>query len=505
MRTRSGSAHGFAEHACSCVASPAQPTDSLALNGTTPRPTRPRDARLAVHLTTSVVVAAISLRILLYLRNPSVWHDEAALLVNVTGKSFSALLGPLEFAEAAPPLFMWLERAIAIGLGSETLAVRFPALLAGCATLLVLVPVAVRALPPPAVPLTLTILGFSAKLLAHSVEAKPYAIDVLCSAASLWLFLRSRDWTPVKRLLTFSVLAPCLLWLSYPAAFVVGGTILAGVVDMRRDRDYKVALAAGLLVAATGIASALLVQGPVRAQRVLPLMQVWRSALPDYEHWWTIPEWLIRQTLGVADYGFRPLGGLLLAAAAVGVPSLWRRDRALTIALAAPWALAIVAALMGEYPYSGSRVLVFTLPALAICSAQGAYDLMTRYGTVVRRIAVVTMAVAVAGALVVTARDAVAILNRPDAAAAARFVRSQVTPGDVVRAPYWEYHYYLAEGDAGLLNAAARSGSHKEWLIIHGSSPADRDRILQALYGRAGARLERHDFHWVSVYVVRRG
>ena len=40
-----------------------------------------------------------------YLRNPSMWHDEAALVLNVLGKDFRALLGPLFFSEAAPPLF----------------------------------------------------------------------------------------------------------------------------------------------------------------------------------------------------------------------------------------------------------------------------------------------------------------------------------------------------------------------------------------------------------------
>src|SRR5262245_57155131 len=210
-----------------------------------------------VPLTTSVVLAAVCLRILLYLRDPSVWHDEAALLVNITGKSFSALLGPLDFAEAAPPLFMWIERAIALGLGGETLLLRLPALFAGCATLFVLMPVARRTLPPAVVPLALVVLAFSAKLIAHSVEAKPYAVDVLCSAVSVWLFLRSREWAPLKTLLTFSVVAPFLLWLSYPAAFVMGGTIVALAADMRADRNYRVALAAGLLVAATGGAFAL--------------------------------------------------------------------------------------------------------------------------------------------------------------------------------------------------------------------------------------------------------
>lgn len=52
------------------------------------------------------------LRLFHYLRGMSVWHDEAALILNVLNKSFSGLLGPLFFHEAAPPGFMWIEKAI---------------------------------------------------------------------------------------------------------------------------------------------------------------------------------------------------------------------------------------------------------------------------------------------------------------------------------------------------------------------------------------------------------
>src|SRR6185503_10954465 len=112
-------------------------------------------------------------------------------------------------------------------------------------------------------------------------------------------------------------------------------------------------------------------------------------------------------------------------------------------ALAAPWALAVVAALAGQYPYSGSRVLVFTLPALAICSAEGAYALATMQRSGVRRMTRGAIAAAVAGALFLSARDAVLGIDRPDAAGAAGFVLSRLAPGDAVASPYWEYRYYL--------------------------------------------------------------
>src|SRR5260221_8624366 len=66
------------------------------------------------------------------LRDPSVWHDEAALIVNVLSKDFAALLGPLEWNEAAPPLFLWLERAVVLTLGDSTYALRLIPMLASC-------------------------------------------------------------------------------------------------------------------------------------------------------------------------------------------------------------------------------------------------------------------------------------------------------------------------------------------------------------------------------------
>ena len=56
----------------------------------------------------------ILVRLVQYGRNPDVWHDEAALLVNVIERGYQQLLAPLTFYEAAPPLFLWIERWIAL-------------------------------------------------------------------------------------------------------------------------------------------------------------------------------------------------------------------------------------------------------------------------------------------------------------------------------------------------------------------------------------------------------
>src|SRR5262245_5623277 len=99
-----------------------------------------------------LVAAGLALRLCHYLRDPSVWHDEAALILNVLGKGFGALLGPLFFAEAGPPLFLWAERAAALALGDSPLALRLFPFAASCAALVGFAVIACRLLPRGAAP-----------------------------------------------------------------------------------------------------------------------------------------------------------------------------------------------------------------------------------------------------------------------------------------------------------------------------------------------------------------
>src|SRR5207248_11360339 len=89
--------------------------------------------------TSGVLALGLGLRLYHFLRDPSLWHDEAALVLNVLDKGFLDLLGPLSFAEAAPPLFLWIEKAAALFLGDGAYALRLFPLLASCAVLLLMV------------------------------------------------------------------------------------------------------------------------------------------------------------------------------------------------------------------------------------------------------------------------------------------------------------------------------------------------------------------------------
>ena len=96
----------------------------------------------------ALVALGLALRSYHYLRGASVWQDEAAAVVNVLSHGFIELLGPLSFHEAAPPLFLWLEKAVSLTLGDGEYALRLPAFLVSCAAMILLAWVAARLLEP---------------------------------------------------------------------------------------------------------------------------------------------------------------------------------------------------------------------------------------------------------------------------------------------------------------------------------------------------------------------
>ena len=57
-----------------------------------------------------IIVFGIVVRLVQYLSNRSLWADEAALALNIVNRSYSELGQPLDYDQAAPIGFLWLEK-----------------------------------------------------------------------------------------------------------------------------------------------------------------------------------------------------------------------------------------------------------------------------------------------------------------------------------------------------------------------------------------------------------
>ncbi len=453
-----------------------------------------------------LVGLGLAVRAYHYFRNPPMWHDEAALVLNVLGKSFHDLLGPLFFAEAAPPLFLWVERALALALSDSTYVLRLLPFLAGSASLVLLVPVARRTLDPRAVPWAVFLLAWSDQLLWHISESKPYSVDVLVAVTVLFVYCKGRDWPAMRLIALYALLAPVAILLSYPGTFVCGGVLLALLPGAWRSRSLRHWLMIGMLALVVGGTFLYLVTGPVRAQRVPLIENCWSGEFPDWSKPLGVPLWAVRATLDIVRYCCEPLGNVLIGVVLVGLVSLWRRQRTFAVLLLAPLALALVASLMGAYPYDGTRVMVYASPAVVLLLGEGAVRTLDWLWARARPVAVVLV-----GMLIVPFFYAgVHVLRqggRPACDRAADYILERLGPGDRVASNAWECKYYFRRlGPAfSTVEEIEQVPVDRLWLVTVAATPEVRWEMASHETARGWRILNQQDFRRVTVYLMRRG
>src|SRR5262249_17547744 len=154
---------------------------------------------------------------------------------------------------------------------------------------------------------------------------------------------------------------------SYPACLLCGALLLAVLPEVWRDSRWKSRVLYALCGAAVVGSFALLYIGPIRAQHTGAIEDCWITHFPNWSRAAAVALWSVASTFEVARYAFQPIGNVLLPLAAVGAMWFWRRgQRSWLIVLVGPLALTWVAAMVKGYPFGGSRLEVFTAPALAL-------------------------------------------------------------------------------------------------------------------------------------------
>lgn len=390
-----------------------------------------------------LLLLGAALRLYHTLREPSLWQDEAALVLNVLRKDFGELLGPLLFHEAAPPLFLWLERATVLALGDSLWALRLPPLLASLLSLGLFASAARRLLPPAAAAWAVFFFACSDRLLWHACEAKPYGFDVLAATALIALYGASENWPLPRRLAAFALAAPPLIWLVYPGGFLYGGVLAACLPAVLRERSASARWAYAALCAAVVGAFISLALGPAAAQRSGAMDACWTAFFPRWEQPLSVPGWAAAASLGVLHYSLRPLGEILVLPLLLAAGAWWRGGRRpLVLLLLVPVALALLAACLGRYPYGDARVLVYAAPAVALLAAAGIPPLLQWVRTRTRAGDLVLVVVLLAP-LFRAGHRVVVPWDRADCAAAAACVLARRQPGEPVVANHWEYAYYF--------------------------------------------------------------
>jgi hypothetical protein len=454
----------------------------------------------------ALLTLGLALRSYHYLRAPSMWHDEAAVALNVLSKSYGELLGPLTFHEAAPPLFLWIEKVVSATFGDGVYSLRFPPFLASCASLLLLAWAASRLLDARAVPWAVFLFAVSEQLSWHACEAKPYAFDVLAATILLAVYAATQAGPVWRRLIIFTLPAPILVFLSYPACFLYGGVLAALIPAVWREKRASGFAAYGLLAVTVAGSFLLLLLGPVHAQHDSEMASCWTNAFPDWQRPWTVPAWTLFSTLDVLRYCCKPLGQILVPLTVLGAVVLWRRgQQALVALLVVPILLALAASFAHRYPYGGARVLVYAAPALVLLIAAGtpvAWDWLRRY----HRLAPAGLALLFLPPLLAAGRAVIFSWPRADTAGAAAYVLAHRQPTDLVEGNDWTHQYYFRQlGSAFQPSAVIDAATGRCW-IVYTEERSSAERLPAAMsHGPAGwVAVDRREFDFTTVVLLER-
>ena len=171
-----------------------------------------------------LVIFGILVRLIQYINNRSLWHDEGAIVLNIVNRSYLELLELLDYNQAAPIGFLWIEKLAVSLLGDNEYALRLFPLICGVIALIVFSRLVHYYTSGIAVPIAIALFACLKYTLAYSTEVKQYSSDLMITLL-LYLFLVPIRHEILKRgqIVWLSLLGAIAIWFSHPAVLVLAG------------------------------------------------------------------------------------------------------------------------------------------------------------------------------------------------------------------------------------------------------------------------------------------
>ena len=335
------------------------------------------------------VILGILIRLVRYLVDYPIWHDEAFLTCSLWDRDYVNLLRPLDYGQVAPWLFLAIERTIVIALGYSELTLRLFPTICSILSVLLFFQLARRLLSGQAQVLAVAVFATSYYLVRHGAEIKPYATDMLASLILLTMAVEwLRDPASSRWLWMMSGLAPILVAVSYPVVFVAGGISVALVPSVIRSgrRAVRLGWMVFNLLLVAAFVSVYLSCAVFQAAAILENYRdgCWAESFPPLDRPWMLPIWLLEIHTGrMMAYPVGDKNGAsavtFLCVLAGGV-TLYRQGRKTPLAiLLAPFGLGLFAAFLGRYPYGGApRITLYLAPAICLLAGLGLAELLSQ-------------------------------------------------------------------------------------------------------------------------------
>ena len=135
-------------------------------------------------LSISLIILGITLRLIDYLHNKSLWLDETYVALNVMKRSFIELIQPPLLEHQAPIGFLWIQRFMINIFGANEYALRLYSLTAAIVSLFLFYIILKKITSKETTLIALSLFSICTALIHYSSEGKPYSGDVMITLIS---------------------------------------------------------------------------------------------------------------------------------------------------------------------------------------------------------------------------------------------------------------------------------------------------------------------------------
>jgi len=319
-----------------------------------------------------ICLAGLFLRLYFFVINRSLWIDEAMLALNIVNRSFFGLLEPLDYNQAAPVGFLFLQKAVSSLIGISDRTLRIIPLVAGSFSVVIMYLVSRRYIGEPYALISLGLFVLSPNLIYYSSEVKQYATDVLMALVILLIIPKClENKVDLRTFVIFGFLGIFAILLSHPSLFVFSAALLTVGLKFVMERDvYRFIW---LFIVGLAYLIGLTLVYIVNLQYLESnenLASFWRDSFAPMPPWSNL-RWyydvMIRMLQNTASL---PLSMIVAGLLICGTFSFALRRWQLMLFLLTPFLLTLVASSMRRYPFEG-RLLLFLLPFLFLLLAEG--------------------------------------------------------------------------------------------------------------------------------------
>lgn len=381
------------------------------------------------------IITGTFFRIQEFLRNRSLWYNEAALALNVINKSFFQLFTqPLDYTQASPFGFLMLAKIATFLFGANEFVFRLIPLISAFFSFLVLYKLASYCVSKWASVLTIYLFAISLELIRYATEFKQYSSDVLFFMLIILIGLQVLEkGLNLKRAVFLGFLGAVMLWFSFPVIFGLGGVgvvLFCNYISKKRWIELRNLLVSFLYWEISFIFLYFIFLKAVTNNGVL--QNYWSNSfmpLPPFsisdQYWFSKKMIEVFYTPGAIYQPF--LGAVLFF---IGCGIVYKKNTVSFFLMISPLFFVLLASGMHQYPFSG-RLLLFYVPFLYLFMSEGIIGLIQNRFIFVKIIGIILC---------------IAVLYLPITASVYQYSVSQIYSEEIK--PILEYvHEEIDEGD----------------------------------------------------------